>query len=227
MAQLTVTIDGPAASGKSTVARHLAEKIGAAYLDTGAMYRAVTWAAVQDGVDLSDEAQLMHVIDSHEFLFEVAEGMTVVSVDGTDITGQIRTPELTANVRYVASSERPRIRLVAMQRQIAQGYDRVITEGRDQGTVAFPNADIKLYLVADAAERARRRKVELDAQGDRADLARLKQAIEARDKSDEDRAVGPLKPAADAIVIDTTGLDIEQVVDRAVRLIEEKCSEIR
>lgn len=225
MARLIVTIDGPAASGKSTVARRLADRIGAAFLDTGAMYRAVTWAAVQDAIDLDDEGQLMRVFDNHAFLFEVAQGVVRVTIDGRDITDQIRTPELTANVRYVASSRRPRQRLVEMQRQFAQGHDRVVTEGRDQGTVAFPDADVKIYLTADATERARRRKAELDARGDGVDLVQLREAIESRDRSDENRSVGPLKPAADAVVIDTTGLGIEEVVDKAVRLIEEKCSE--
>lgn len=227
MARFIVTIDGPAASGKSTVARLLAERIGAAFLDTGAMYRAVTWAAVQDGVDLTDEAQLVHVIDSHAFQFEVIGDVTGVTVDGVDITGQIRSVELTANVRYVARSGAARARLVQMQRQFALLHERVVTEGRDQGTVAFPDADVKLFLVADAAERARRRKAELDAEGVETDLAKLKQAIESRDRSDEVRAVGPLKPAADAVLIDTTELSIEAVVRRAAELVEERCSERR
>ncbi len=225
MAGFLVTIDGPAGSGKSTVARCLAQKIGAAFLDTGAMYRAVTWAAVQEGVNLNDDAQLERVIDNHSFDFQVLGDTTMVTVDGVDITGQIRTVELTANVRYVAASAAARARLVQMQRQFAQGHDRVVTEGRDQGTVAFPEADVKIFLVADAAERARRRKIELDAQGTRTDVSELQKAIEARDKSDEDRSVGPLKPAVDAVLIDTTKLGIEDVVDRVVRLIEEKCSQ--
>jgi len=221
MAQFVVTIDGPAASGKSTVARLLAERLGAVFLDTGAMYRAVTWAALQDGVDFSDAEQLAPVIGAHTFAFEPALGAMKALVDGTDVTSQIREPKLTANVRHVASSGAMRAELVDMQRCFAAQHGRVVTEGRDQGTVAFPDAAVKFYLVADAAERARRRGAELDAAGAEVDLEALKKVIEARDKSDESRAVGPLKPAADAILIDTTSLAIDDVIERMLRSIEE------
>jgi len=213
MACFLVTIDGPAASGKSTVARRVADRIGATFLDTGAMYRAVTWAAQQDGVDWHDETQLVSVIESHSFAFEPATGVLRAIVDGTDVTGQIRSPELTADVRHVASSPALRTRLVEMQRQFAERYERVVTEGRDQGTVAFPDANVKFYLVADAAERARRRQAELEAQEVASDLPELTQAIEARDESDRNRTVGPLKPAADAICVDTTKRTIDGVVE--------------
>jgi cytidylate kinase len=213
MARLVVTIDGPAASGKSTVARRLAERIDATFLDTGAMYRAVTWAALQDRVDLADETQLVRVIDRHAFVFEATAGDMRTLVDGADITGLIRTPELTANVRHVAASPVARTRLVEMQRRFAERHERIVTEGRDQGTVAFPDAVVKFYLVADPAERARRRHAELQTKGVAADLDELHQAIVSRDASDESRAVGPLKPAADAILIDTTKLSIDEVVE--------------
>jgi cytidylate kinase len=213
MTRFVVTIDGPAASGKSTVARRLAERIDATFLDTGAMYRAVTWAALQDGVDLTDETQLAGVFDRHAFVFEATAGDMKTLVDGADITGLIRDPELTANVRYIAASPTMRARLVEMQRQFAQQQGRIVTEGRDQGTVAFPDAAVKFYLVADAAERARRRHAELKAKGVKADLEELRQAIVSRDASDENRAVGPLKPAADAILVDTTKSSIEEVIE--------------
>jgi cytidylate kinase len=213
MAPFVVTIDGPAASGKSTVARRVARRIDATFLDTGAMYRTLTFAAMQDAVDLNDEAQLISVADRHRFKFEATDDAMRVSVDGTDVTDQIRGPELTANVRHIAGSPPMRARLVEMQRQFAQRYGRVVTEGRDQGTVAFPDADVKFYLVADAGERARRRKADLEAQGISADLEDLRQAIESRDRSDESRAVGPLKPAADAICVDTTRLTVDAVVE--------------
>lgn len=213
MAPFVVTIDGPAASGKSTVARRVARRIGATFLDTGAMYRAVTFAAMQDAVDVDNESQMIDVADRHRFEFEAADEAMRVSVDGGDVTDRIRGPELTANVRHIASSPPMRARLVEMQRQFAQRYGRVVTEGRDQGTVAFPDADVKFYLVADAGERARRRKCDLEAQGIEANLEELRQAIESRDRSDESRAVGPLKPAADAICVDTTRLTIDEVVE--------------
>jgi len=224
MALFVVTIDGPAASGKSTVARLLAEKIRATFLDTGAMYRAVTWAALHDGVDLTDECQLAGVIDRHAFAFDAAPGEMKVVIDGTDITGRIRDPELTASVRHIASSPTMRAKLVEMQRQFAQRHGRVVTEGRDQGTVAFPDAAVKFYLVAEATERARRRQAELDAKGLHEDLEPLCEAILARDAGDENRAVGPLKPASEAILIDTTKLGIEEVVARVADRVKARCS---
>lgn len=224
MTPFVVTIDGPAASGKSTVARLLAAQIDATFLDTGAMYRAVTWAALQAGVDLDDEAQLAGVIDRHVFAFEADEGVMKALVDGTDVTGAIRDPELTANVRHIAASPTMRTRLVEMQRQFARRHGRVVTEGRDQGTVAFPDAAVKFYLIADAAERARRRQAELEAKGIHADFEQLHQAIVARDASDRKRAVGPLKPAVDAIHIDTTKLSVEEVVECAAERVKARCS---
>ena len=128
-------------------------------------------------------------------------------------------------MRHVAALARVRERLVCMQRSFAAGHRRVVTEGRDQGTVAFPDAEVKFYLTADATERARRRGAELAAEGTKADLGQIQRAIEARDKSDENRAVGPLKPAPEAVRIDTTGLTIEQVVEEVHRQVEERCPE--
>ena len=224
MRRLVVTIDGPAASGKSTVARRVAERIDATFLDTGAMYRAVTWAAQQDGVDWHDESQLVRAIEGHSFVFAPGAEALNATVDGIDVTGAIRSPELTAHVRYVACAPAMRARLVEMQRQFADRYRRVVTEGRDQGTVAFPDAELKFFLEADAAERARRRQAELNAQGVAADLVELTQAIEARDASDRNRAVGPLKPAADAICVDTTKLSIDAVVECLLQHIKESQS---
>ncbi len=222
MALFVVTIDGPAASGKSTVARRLASRIDATFLDTGAMYRAVTFAAMQDGVDLKDESQLIGVIGRHTFGFEPGDDAMRVFVDGQLVTDRIRSPELTANVRCVASSPPMRARLVEMQQALARRWGRVVTEGRDQGTVVFPDADVKFYLVAEARERARRRKLELESQGVEADLDELCRAIESRDRSDESRAVGPLKPAPDAICVDTTHLSIEEVVECLLGRINER-----
>ena len=214
MANLIVTIDGPAASGKSTVARLLAGRLGASFLDTGAMYRAVTLAAMQAGVDMSDEEELLGVLRDSEFGFAAKEGKLMVLINGADVTAQIRESEVTANARYVASAEKLREKLVQMQRQFAAGEEKIVTEGRDQGTVAFPDADIKFYLTAEAIERAKRRQAELQANGSSRSLEKIQVAIEKRDKSDANRAIGPLKPADDAIVIDTTDLSIEEVVEK-------------
>lgn len=224
MADLIITIDGPAASGKSTAARLLASKLDASFLDTGAMYRAVTLAAMQAGVDLSDERNLLNVMREHEFQFSDRAGKMTVHIDGSDVTEQIRSPEVTANARYIAAAPIVRDRLVQMQRQFTTGRQKIVTEGRDQGTVAFDDADIKFYLTADPAERARRRQAELRAKGDTQSLEQIQKAIEHRDKSDRDRAVGPLKPAKDAIIVDTTNLSIEQVVQKLAAYVKEKKS---
>lgn len=224
MSELLITIDGPAGSGKSTVARLLAERLGATFLDTGAMYRAITLAAVRDGVELSDEHQLVRVLERHRFDFEAAAGRMRVSIDGQDVTEAIRASALTAQVRHAAAAPLVRERLVALQRAFAARHAKIVTEGRDQGTVAFPDAQVKFYLTADAAERARRRKAELDAQGEQADLEQIRQAIEARDRSDQNRAVGPLQPAPAAILVDTTRLSVPEVVERVYRYVEERCS---
>ena len=214
MADLIITIDGPAASGKSTAARLLAHKLGASFLDTGAMYRAVTLAVMRAGVDLNDEQKLLDITQTCEFEFSVKSGKTTVRIDNTDVTEQIRSPEVTANARYIAAAPRVREKLVQMQRQFAADRRKIVTEGRDQGTVAFCDADIKFFLMADSAERARRRQAELQAKGISENLEQIQKAIEDRDKSDESRAVGPLKPAEDAIVVDTTNMSIEQVVEK-------------
>ncbi len=213
MANLIITIDGPAASGKSTVARLLAERLGASFLDTGAMYRAVTLAAMQAGINMSDQGKLLDVLDNRKFQFVVKKNKIMVSIDGVDVTDQIRGPEVTANTQHIAEAPKMRAKLVEMQRQFAAGKDKIVTEGRDQGTVAFPNADIKFYLTAQTIERARRRAKD-EGRITKDELEQIQRAIEKRDKSDQSRTVGPLTPATDAVVIDTTDLTVEEVVEK-------------
>jgi cytidylate kinase len=222
MANLIITIDGPAASGKSSVARLLAQRLDASFLDTGAMYRAVTLAAMQAGIEVSDKKELLAILRNREFEFVAEEGKTVVRLDGADVTEQIRRPEVTANARYIASAEKVRERLVQMQREFATRHEKIITEGRDQGTVAFPDADIKFYLTAALPERARRRQAELGAEGSEM-LEQTQRAIEERDKSDRKRGVGPLRPADNAIIVDTTDLSIEEVVEKLLGCVKQKC----
>ncbi|MCK4753191.1 MAG: (d)CMP kinase [Planctomycetes bacterium] len=221
MANLVITIDGPAASGKSTAARLLAKELKAIFLDTGAMYRAVTLAAMQAEADMNDEDELFDTLDATEFKFVAEEDRMIVYIDGKDVTERIREPEITANSKYIASAPKLRDRLVEMQRQFAADEEKIVTEGRDQGTVAFANADIKFFLVADVAERARRRQAELQDKGVEENLEQIQDAIEQRDKSDQARRVGPLKPADDAIVVDTTDLSIEEVVEKLLSCVEE------
>ena len=221
---MIITIDGPAASGKSTAARLLAHKLNASFLDTGAMYRAVTLAAMQAGVDLNDKQKLLDITQTCEFQFSVKAGKMTVRIDNSDVTDQIRSPEVTANARYIAAAPGVREELVQMQRQFAADRQKIVTEGRDQGTVAFDDADVKFYLTADSIERARRRQAELQVKGGAGSIEQIQRAIEERDKSDESRTVGPLKPAEDAIVVDTTNMSIEQVVEKLACHVKEKCS---
>jgi len=223
MADLVITIDGPAGSGKSTVARLLAKKLDASFLDTGAMYRTVTLAAMQSGVNMSDQEKLLEVMEKKNLDFSSREGILLARIDGADVSEQIREPEVTANAHYVASAGKLREKLVEMQREFAAGEEKIVAEGRDQGTVAFDDADIKFYLTAQAGERAKRRLTELRAKGRSDRLEDVQRAIEERDKSDKNRAVGPLRPADDAIVIDTTELSIEEVVETVLGCVKEKC----
>ena len=223
MAEMVITIDGPAASGKSTVAKLLAEKLGASFLDTGAMYRAVTLAAIEAKVDMRNEEKLLEIMQTTDFQFSAKEDKMAVYIDGVDVTEQIRQPQVTANTRHIASKASLREKLVEIQRQFAAGQKKIVTEGRDQGTVAFPDANIKFYLTADPSERARRRQAELLAKGCRENLEQIHRAIEERDKSDESRTVGPLRPANDAIVIDTTNLSLQEVVEKVLCCVREKC----
>jgi len=223
MADFIITIDGPAASGKSTAARLLAERLQATFLDTGAMYRAFTLAAMQAGTDINNKEKLLDVLDNTQFQFDIKKGKMTVFINDTDVTEQIREPQVTDNARYIASVPKLREKLVEMQRQFASGKSKIVTEGRDQGTIAFPNADIKFFLTADPRERARRRQAELSAKGNAENLDKIQSDIEKRDKSDESRTVGPLKPANEAIVVDTTNLSIEDVVEKLLCCVQERC----
>jgi cytidylate kinase len=224
MAKCVITIDGPAASGKSTAARLLAKKLGAVFLDTGAMYRAVTLAAMQAGVNLENDQLVADVLDKNCFSFMADKDKMIASINGRYVTEQLRDIEVTSNAKYISASPEIRQRLVQMQREFADNYEKIVTEGRDQGTIAFPDADVKFFLTADLNERARRRQAELSAKGKIESLESIKKAIDERDKSDRSRTVGPLKPAEDAITIDSTGLSIEQMIDKLLEIVKTKCS---
>ena len=220
MAKQIITIDGPAASGKSTIATKVAQTIAAAFLDTGAMYRAVTLAAMQKNCNLFDEDALIKILTETDFHFEaIAERMKVL-ISGTDVTEQIRAPEVTANVRYIASGPAIRKKLVEMQRQFAAEQEKIVTEGRDQGSVVFPDAEFKFFLTARACERAKRRAKELKAKGLSADVRQIQRQIERRDNADSSRMAGPLVRADGAVEIDTTNMTIDEVVAKLMRYLE-------
>lgn len=214
-----VTIDGPAGVGKSTVARMLAKELDAIFLDTGATYRAVTVAAMQQGADLKDLQAILDVMDNTDFQFRHEGDVLKVFINGRDETHTIRQQHITENVKYVAGKQPLRSRLVELQKQFASQFDKVVTEGRDQGTVVFPDAQYKFFLTADSQERTRRRHEELKASGQKMDFDTLYEQIIQRDFYDETRTVSPLKPAPDAIHIDTTDIDAEGVVNRMLEVI--------
>lgn len=219
MPKLIITIDGPAGSGKSTAAKLLAEKIGAAFLDTGAMYRAVTIAAMKRQLDLSNVETLEKLIDSTDFKFEIANNQMAVKINNKDVTEQIRDPKVTENVRFIASQSSLRSRLVKMQQIFAQKYQKIVTEGRDQGTVVFPDANYKFFLTANSAQRTKRRAEELNEKGLKVDLTKLRKEIEIRDTADKNRDTGPLVPAKNAVIIDNTNLTLEQTVNEILKII--------
>ncbi|RUL88819.1 (d)CMP kinase [Tautonia sociabilis] len=201
-----VTIDGPAGSGKSTVARIVADRLGWRLLDTGAMYRAVALAALRAGLDLADEKAVGALAD--RLTVSLPPGR--VLLDHDDVTAAIRTVEVTRVTRFAADNPAVRRRLAAWQRAFAAEND-TITEGRDQGTVVFPDASCKFFLTADPVERARRRHAEFLSRGESIPLAEVLRDQEERDARDASRAIAPLRPAEDATVIDTTGRTIDEV----------------
>jgi len=214
-----IAIDGPAGSGKSTVSKLIAKKLGLLYIDTGAMYRALTLKAMRDGFDLEDESSLTRLAGSTNIDLKEAGGKLNVFLDGEEVSGFIRTQELTNNVKYIARVPGVRKEMVRLQRAIGERSGAVL-EGRDIGTVVFPDADYKFYLDADVAERTRRRHKELVEFGQKVDLEAMKKDVVARDESDMKRLFGALKVADDAVVVDTTNLTIDQVVEQLLSYIK-------
>jgi len=214
---MIVTIDGPAGSGKSTAARGLSERLGFEFLDTGAMYRCVACAVLQQNVDPSDEQAVVAVSQKIKITFSAAK----VLLNGEEVSLVIRTPEVTETASLVAQYPAVRQELVHLQRQAAERID-IVSEGRDQGTVVFPDAFCKFFLVADPQERARRRHEELSTQGKEITFAEILQQIEERDQRDEQRTVAPLKPADDAIEINTSMLTIDEVLGQLEQIVRSR-----
>ena len=220
MKKIVVAIDGPAGAGKSTIAKLAAEKLGYAYIDTGAMYRSVAWKFLQTGEEF-DEAFISELANTMIIEFKPEAKVNRVFVDGTEVTEAIRTPEVTAIVSRVAAIGAVREAMVEQQRRMGE-IGGVLMDGRDIGTVVFPHAQLKIFLTASVEERARRRYKEMLEKGQQVELAQLQEDIAARDKQDSERAISPLRQAEDALLLDTSDMSIAQVTDKILQLVQER-----
>ena len=219
--KISIAIDGPAAAGKSTVAKLVAEKLSYIYIDTGAMYRALTFKALTKGVNLENAMELYTLLTQTQIQLVPEKGGQFVYLDGNDVTHKIRSQEVTNSVSIVSKHQSVREEMVSRQQRLAEGGG-VVMDGRDIGTHVLPQAEVKVFLVASVEERAVRRHTENLEKGYPSDLQQLKEEIEKRDKLDSEREVAPLKKASDAVLIDTTALGIQQVVNRIVALANER-----
>ncbi|MVF15022.1 (d)CMP kinase [Fructilactobacillus sanfranciscensis] len=219
--ELQVAIDGPASAGKSTVAKIVAKNFNYIYVDTGAMYRSITYKAIQNNINLNDENKIVELLHKTKITFTPGNSVQHVFIDGEEVTDKIRSEKVTNNVSTVAALSLIRRELVKRQQEIAKDGG-VIMDGRDIGTTVLPNADLKIFLIASVKERAERRYIENQKKGINITLEELKKEIEVRDYKDSHRKVSPLKKAKDAIEIDTTSLSIEQVSDKISSLIKKR-----
>lgn len=217
--KIQIAIDGPASAGKSTVAKLVAKKLNYIYCDTGAMYRATTWAAKEHGVAFDDDVALGELLGKIQIEFIPAEPEQLVFVDGVDVTQAIRTPVITNNVSAVAAQPMVRKALTKRQQMLAKNGG-IVMDGRDIGSTVLPDAEVKIFLVASVKERALRRFKENQQKGIMTPLAVLEKEIEARDYKDSHREVSPLVQAKDAILVDTTSLDIKEVTDEIMKIVE-------
>lgn len=215
---MQIAIDGPASAGKSTIAKRVAKELGFIYCDTGAMYRTVTYMAIKDQLGFGDEAAIMQHLANMTIRFEPGDPEQSVLMNDEDVTLAIREPDVTNNVSQVSALPKVRTELVKRQRDIAASSN-IVMDGRDIGTTVLPNAEVKIYMVASVAERAKRRYKENIQKGIETPLATLEQEIAERDRKDSHRAVSPLRQASDAIRIDTTSMTIDEVVERILSLI--------
>lgn len=213
---MIIAIDGPAGSGKSTVSKKLAEKLGFKYLDSGAMYRAFTWKVINAGFDFNDKEGLCRLLNKTNIKIECSKDGSKIFVDGVDITNEIRRPSITRNIHHISNLEFVRKKMVELQRSFAK-EENIIAEGRDMGTVVFPDADKKIYLDADIEVRAARRYSEIKAFSNKSNINNVIEDLRQRDHRDSTREFAPLKKVDDAFYLDTTNLKIEEVVDILIK----------
>ncbi|WP_102335843.1 (d)CMP kinase [Salimicrobium jeotgali] len=218
---VSIAIDGPAAAGKSTVARKVAHALTYIYVDTGAMYRALTLKTIKEGADLSSEEEVLEVLMKCDIQFEQTDEGQLVFVNGEEITKEIRTDEVTRHVSAVSSYPEVRIEMVNRQQKMIAGQN-VVMDGRDIGTKVIPEADLKIFMVASVEERARRRHEENTRSGYESDLEVLMEEIKRRDDIDSTRTASPLVKAKDAVEVDTTSLSIDNVVEQILDLVNER-----
>lgn len=219
--RLIIAIDGPSGAGKSTLAKRLAKELGFIYLDTGAMYRALALKVLRQAVDLADDSRLDRLVDETDIDLRDRGGKLEVLLDGEEVGAQIRTPEVSQMASKVSALKKVRARMLELQREMGQ-RGSVVAEGRDIGTVIFPQAEVKVYLDASPGERARRRYQELKAAGRQVELPETLREIEERDKRDTERDIAPLRKADDALLVDSSSVDAEQVAALVLRQIKNK-----
>ena len=218
---MIIAIDGPAGSGKSTAAKGLAERLGFTYLDSGAMYRAFTWKVSSSGADFSDKEGVCKLLADTSIRIECSADGTEVFVDDVDVTREIRHPSVTENIHHISSLEFVRKKMVELQRDFARGKD-IVAEGRDMCSVVFQDADIKIYMDADVKERAKRRHSELGTLAGEGSLDNMIEDIAQRDHRDSTREHAPLKREPDALYLDTTSLEAEDVVNLLIKEIKKE-----
>lgn len=222
MSKLNIAIDGPAGAGKSTIAKIISKKLGIIYLDTGAMYRAVALKAINEGINTRDAAALEKLAQNIDISIIYQDSVQLVLLDGNDVSGQIRTPEVSKGASDVSAVPAVRLKMVELQRNIAKNAD-VVMDGRDIGTFVLPDASLKIFLTASIDERAKRRYEEQLSKGMTGILLdEVKKDIEYRDKNDSERAFAPLSKAQDAIEVDTTNSSIDEVVSKIISYVESK-----